>query len=188
MPLPENEPVQYQVVYWAIVFLIAIFGAAWKAVGMRGRFTEAWSERVKILVTGLNEGATRELKTLRSRIDEQLGSEGDVYKWTTADPSALLSCAKKYVKLNRVSRLAPRYLDWLLRIESFALIALFILLLGVLVTALSLANITHYEHQVLIGMLTIALGLVVGFFCFILYWVLERKLSGAEILSKSVVE
>ena len=188
MPLAESESIQYQVVYWAIVFLVAIFGAAWKAVGMRGRVTEAWSERVKILVTGLNEGATRELKTLRSRIDEQLGSEGDVYKWMTADPSALLSCAKKYVKLNRVSRLAPRYLEWLMRIESFAILALFFLFLGVVVTVLNLANITHHQHQIFIGLVTIAFGLFVGLFCFILYWVLERKLSGAEILAKSVVE
>lgn len=183
-----DEPVQLQVLYWAAAISLGAGTGAWKAAGMRGSLNETWADRVEILKTGLNEGAILELESLRGRIDELLGSEGDIHVSAIADPASLLQSVRKFEKLMRVHRKVKRQFQWLLRLGNVLVVSLLATIVGIFSLTLHYFQIVQIPYQNSIGGALLGIGVFACIVCFVFYWILQNKLSGAEILAQSVTE
>lgn len=181
-----GEPVQLQVLYWGAALLAGLGAAAWKAAGMRGDINEKWATRVDVLQSGLSEGAIRELTGLRTRIEELLGRDNFDPLSAIVDPAVLLQSVRKFEKILRIRRRVERHFEWLLRLGNILVVSLLSMILGVIVLALVFSNVLELSHQLTFGIVCLAIGVVSCVGCFIMYWTLQNKLSGAEILAQSV--
>ena len=183
-----DEPVQIQILYWAVALLIGLGTGAWKSAGMRGNLNDTWADRVDILKTGLSEGAVRELESLRSRIDDLLGAEEDVPVSAIADPAELLQSVRKFEKLLKINRKVRRHFRWLLRLGNLMVVSLLTTSLGVIAVALQFSNLVQLPYLKQVGGILLWAGVLACVVCFVFYWILQNKLSGAEILAQSVSE
>ncbi len=180
--------IQYQVLYWALALLVGVGGAAWKAAGMRGSLSETWADRVDILKTGLSEGAILELKKLRQEIDSLLGEETDVAVAAIANPAILWKSVQRFEKLLQVSKKVDSQFQWMLRLGNILVVSLLLIASGIIGAALKLSGVISLPKQILVSGVIGGGGVLTGLLCFFIYWLLQNKLSGAEILSRSVAE
>jgi hypothetical protein len=88
----------------------------------------------------------------------------------------------------RVRRSVSAQFEWLLRLGNISVLALLAMILGVIILALHFSDLLGLQYQPIVGGVLLGAGTVVGAACFIVYWVLQNRLSGAEILARTVAK
>lgn len=182
---PVGDPTTLQIIYWAIAIVLALGTGIWKAAELRGKLNDNWAARVSIIETGLSDLAVSKLRDLRARIDEVLGAEDDIATSAIAEPAELLKSVKMFQKLIRTRRSVKSSFKWLLRIGNLLVFSFIFLIVGVIGGVLILSNVFEVAYEMEICWISVGIGIAGLVLSFSVYWALQNKLSGAEILSQS---
>jgi hypothetical protein len=164
------------------VLAVAGVGAFWKAASLRGDLGKEWNPRVEDTEIALADRATIEAVRLQAEITEMIGSgEGSLPRLATVDPHPLLERAEDFKKTLLIGARVPRDLTWFLHLGEIMAAAAVAFLLGLAAIFCDSSELLSGDVLRVAGIVLCGLSVVVGLFLGGSYFVLNQRLSGAEL-------